>query len=573
MDMDKNNPLGVTVTKHYERDYPPEACHIITMPDQNVAEILREELDRWCCNQPTMIAAPTGSGKTTLAIEIAKYCRRKTPQKWVLLLVNRKAIAIQQMQIFASALGSKWAKVSDPEAFEYFEMLDDIHVIVATYQGFSAHRAKFPLDMVEWAIFDESHVFHADALFNAQLDQLFWKLPAIFSRANRLYLTATPDSVIHDICTAEEKNLARCYTCHSHWCSQKRGKLLLYKFPSHTQHVDLHYFRKRAEIVELVRQNPRDQFLVFTSSKENTLIPEKNSYSKMFSAAGISWGYLDSEHKGTELWKKVCRDGTFDEQVLIATSVLDCGVNLKSSSLRHIIVESTNQAEFLQMIGRRRMEHQEPLNVYIRAYTRTAIEGQHLSIVKKLRFIEYARAEIKAGNSDALAYNGWIDDSKPRNYMHLLNYLGHGAVLPKRTAENFLIWQEVHLNRLLSLFDVYNDDSAVPRAAHKWLEQDDFYSPTRWLDHDFKNRTKTELLGLLANNINRTLNKVEYQALAKDVLELVNRIQVFAHDSSSKTHRKTDTVNNRLACLNVPYEFHKTGHGEKATFTLSHVEE
>lgn len=568
---DAKNPLGVKVVDHYPWDDPPDACCIIEMPDENVADSLSEAFKQWCYGQPVMITAPTGSGKTTLVIKIAGYCHKRTPDKWVLLLVSRKAIAIQQMQIFASKLGSKWAKIADPEVFELFEVLDDIHVIIATYQGFAAHHDKFPLDKVDWVIFDEAHVFHADSLFNPQLDQLFWKLPNMFSHAHRLYLTATPDSIIHDICAAEEQNLTECASCH-HWHCHGKGKLRFYKFPAHYQHINLRYFRERSEVIELVKQNPAEQFLLFTSNKEDLENPKKTAYSKQFSEAGISWGYLDSERKGTALWKRICKDGTFDGQVLIATSVLDCGVNLKGSRLRHIVVESTDQMEFLQMIGRRRLEKQDNLTVYIKAYSREAIVNRLSSTEKALGFISNAYTMIHNGNSDALLYRGWMDESKQRPYMHSLNYLGNGAVLPKLTTKHYLRWQQMHLERLLELYDLYGDDSALPRMVHQWLGQSDAYSPDRWLDYDQKLNAKAKLFALLEDHINTIFTKDDFQSFSKDVLELVNRLQVFAHDNSDKTNRKADTVNKRLRYLHIPYEFHKNGQGKAATYTLARTE-
>lgn len=61
--------------------------------------------------------------------------------------------------------------------------------------------------MVAWVIFDEAHYFYSAACFNSHLDQLLWKLPDLFSRAHRLYLTATPGAVLPDICAAEQSNL------------------------------------------------------------------------------------------------------------------------------------------------------------------------------------------------------------------------------------------------------------------------------------------------------------------------------------------------------------------------------
>lgn len=566
------NPLGVKVVDYYAWDDPPSACHPIEMPDEKVSDILGEVFQKWCYVQPVMIAAPTGSGKTSLVIEIARYCHRVSPDKWVMLLVNRSAIAVQQMQRFSSALGSKWAKISDPDVFGLFEILEDIHVIIATYQGVSAHRDRFPLNKVAWVVFDEAHVFHADSLFNPYLDQLFWRLPKLFSHANRLYLSATPDSVIHDICDAERQNLSACAACPYPFC-QGKGKLLLYNFPAHFQSLSLRYYCEPRELVKLVQQHPKDQFLLFTAKRESLNFIQENSYMKQFRDANISCGYLDSDQKGTPLWKQVCRDGTFEEQVLIATSVLDCGVNLVSPRLCHIIVETTDQTEFLQMIGRRRLAAHENLTVYIRAYNRRTVQNRLNSVEKQLGFINRASKTIQKSGNETVLYKGWLDEDPSRPYLHLLNCSGGGKVLPKRTAQHFLIWQQVHLKRLLKCFDLYGDDSALPRTAHIWLNQDGSYSPARWLDYDAKSTSRMDLLSMIDANKDKCLNKAEYQALAKELLIRINDIQAFAHDTNESINRTPTTMNKRFEHLQIPFKFHQEGRGKGAVYTLVRTKE
>lgn len=566
------NPLGVRVTTYYPWDKPPSSCYTIEKPDEKVSTILDNAFQKWCYVQPVMIAAPTGSGKTSLVIQIARYCHRASPDKWVMLLVNRTAIAVQQMQHFASELGSKWAKITDPEVFELFEILEDVHVIITTYQGFSAHRDRFPLNKVAWVIFDEAHVFHADSLFNPYLDQLFWNLPKLFSRANRLYLSATPDSVIHDICDAEGQNLSACAACPYSSC-QGKGKLLLYKFPAHFQSLSLCYYREPIELVKLVQQHPKDQFLLFTAKRESLNFIRENSYMKQFRDANISCAYLDSDRKDTPLWKQVCRDGTFEEQVLIATSVLDCGVNLVSPRLRHIIVETTDQTEFLQMIGRRRLAAHENLTVYIRAYNRRAVQNRLNSVEKQLGFISRASKTIQKGGNEAVLYRGWMDEDPTRPYLHLLNCSGTGKILPKRTAQHYLIWQQVHLKRLLECFDLHGDDSALPRAAHIWLNQGGSYSPARWLDYDSKSTARKDLLSMVDANKGKPLNKAEYQALAKELLSRINDIQAFAHDTNERINRTPTTMNKRFEHLQIPYKFHQEGRGKGAVYILVRAKE
>lgn len=133
--------------------------------------------------------------------------------------------------------------------------------------------------MVAWVIFDEAHYFYSDACFNSHLDQLLWKLPDLFSRAYRLYLTATPGAVLPDICAAEQSNLKTCGQCR--FCHRDRaGKLLMYQFPNHSGSVKLAYFRQIDEIADLMASRPGEEFLIFTSRRETGDISDTRSYKK-----------------------------------------------------------------------------------------------------------------------------------------------------------------------------------------------------------------------------------------------------------------------------------------------------
>ena len=50
------------------------------------------------------------------------------------------------------------------------------------------------------------------------------------------------------------------------------------------------------------------------------------------------------------MWNEVCANSRFSSQVLVCTSVLDCSVSLHDPKLRHIVVETADKTEFLQML-------------------------------------------------------------------------------------------------------------------------------------------------------------------------------------------------------------------------------
>lgn len=557
----------------------PRNCQVIRMPNDWVASAMADQIERWCPTQPVLISAPTGRGKTSFVADLVRFCHRNIPGGKVLLLENRTAIATQQKRVLTTALGSKWAGVQDIQALELTDKFPDIGLTVLTYQALAAQYQNMDLNKFSYVVFDEAHYFLADSSFNFHLDRIFWKLPELFSHAHRIYMTATPGTVLPTICEAESTNLEK---CSAHWSRLQMqywtnpwmdypciegGKLLLYDFPRNFDRVNLHYYRQVGEIVSLVHAHPNEKFLVFASRREDPTDGDTKSYVQLLKAAGISVDYLDRFSKSSEVWKKVCREGRFDAQVLECTSVLDCGVSFHDSALKHIVVETTDKTEFLQEIGRKRLGAGEELNVYIRALGKGKLYARHKQTEDQLSFISEAERKIRQGKTEQLIFGAWCDEDSQRLYARLLDYEGHGRVSRKETAYRYLRWQRGTLNRLLRYADEWGDDSALPRLAHEWLEQPDSYDETHWLDFDQKSEAKEALVELLENHLATPITEERWNEFSKAVKSLCGELTSEQHDSERDL--KHQALSNRLSTIGLPYNITKS----KKTYTVKKMEE
>ena len=548
----------------YTREEIPEECHIVQMPDTWVGEALSGVIRSWCTTQPILIEAPTGQGKTEFVRRIARYQQHRRGK--VLLLVHRTAIAVQQKAGLAKALQSKWAKVEDLQALAYAdEALEDVSVTVMTYQRFAVRYKEMNLKDFAWVVGDEVHYFYSDAAFNPHLDSLFWKLPVLFRHAHRLYLSATPGTILPLLCQAEEKNLRDCRDCRC--LREGHGKLLLYRFPHHFSSVDLHYYRKVEEIADLVKSYPEEKFLIFTSTRESERDGGRRSYMAALKHRGIQAVYLDRFSKGSIHWNDLCKKERFTQQVLVCTSVLDCGVNIKDPALRHIVVETTDRTEFLQMLGRKRLMPGENIHVYLWVPDRGTICRRLSDVRCGLHLLQEGERAARAGRCDALVYRGWNDESTERRYMHLFNYTGKGHLAPKRTASLYLHWQEATLQSLLDSEKRLGDGSALPRLAHQWLEQPDGYAPQRWLGYNRKAQAKTDLMAFLTASAGSSMDRTSFAAFSKEFTPLANAVQSFPHDSTRTLGHQA--INSRLNALGLPFQVLASN----GTFTVFHKEE
>lgn len=541
----------------YLHEAVPEDCCLVDQPDGWVSEVLDGELDRMCIPQPTLIAAPTGGGKTTFTKDVVRYCQRVTPGKKVLLLVNRSAINIQQKRDLAKALGSKWKAACD-FTLENLNEFEDVNLAVMTYQALAVRHTRMDLKEYGWVICDEVHVFYSDALFNERLDSLFWKLPKLFSHACRIYLSATPERIVKLLCEAERTNLERCYSCVNPWkCGVERvGKLVVHQFPRHYDRVKLRYFRERVEIVEHIKRCGDEKFMVFTARREDGSADVAKSYTKLLRDAGISCEYLDSGLKGSGVWKEVCAKGRFEAQVLVCTSVLDCGVNITDPEMRHIVVETTDKVEFLQMIGRKRLKEKEMLTVYVHAIERGEICRYLYGVREDLRIIREVERAIGRGEVDRIVRYGWNDEDAECPQRRLFNYLGKGRVAPKETAYNHLRWREEGLKQLLRYDERYGDEVALPLMTHEWLVDLDGYDPGNWLDYEDKTKHREKLIALLEEYLGQEFEGAKPLPLCQNISE---KLDAFSgrHHANTREILGVVALNRQFKLLGIPFEFVK----------------
>ena len=85
--------------------------------------------------------------------------------------------------------------------------------------------------------------------------------------------------------------------------------------------------------------------------------------------------------------ENIIKKEQFEQRVVIATKVLDNGVNIKDPQLKHIVIDAYEKTEFLQMLGRKRWINEEDhAFLYIKnipeGTLRRKVKNQNLSIVQ-----------------------------------------------------------------------------------------------------------------------------------------------------------------------------------------------
>ena len=78
--------------------------------------------------------------------------------------------------------------------------------------------------------------------------------------------------------------------------------------------------------------------------------------------------FLSSENKkkdeNAEIYNRLIRECKFDCRVLIATTVIYNGINIKDDAVKHIVLPFTSMSVTKQLLGRKRMTENETVKTY-----------------------------------------------------------------------------------------------------------------------------------------------------------------------------------------------------------------
>ena len=110
--------------------------------------------------------------------------------------------------------------------------------------------------------------------------------------------------------------------------------------------------------------------------------------------------YLDKETIRTrgqakKTFEKIISTESFDEKVLVCTSVLDTGVNLKMKDLKGIVLDCNQRDQIKQEFGRKRfIDESDAVNLYIISRDRKKLESDKNKANRKLKLALHFKYEF-----------------------------------------------------------------------------------------------------------------------------------------------------------------------------------
>lgn len=154
------------------------------------------------------------------------------------------------------------------------------------------------------------------------------------------------------------------------------------------ENISVFYFHKFDDIMsKLKTATSTNKWMVFVDSERTGISLEGRLNEHGIPTVLLSAYSIRKKCAAAEEFETITQTAHFDSQVLIATSVMDCGVSIVDSYVSNIVIAHHNKTTFLQMLGRKRLSDGEHINLYIKYYDAASINGVYHQYDKKLRYL------------------------------------------------------------------------------------------------------------------------------------------------------------------------------------------
>ena len=448
-----------------------------------IEEAIGDKYLKWSCRTPVFIDAPTGSGKSTFVCHKLIADAQKANQH-LLLVSNRAALVRQQKKkvIEAACPEINLGKVDDSTIDEYKiwgnVCICTYHGLMALVNKAKIYQElKNFLDLLMYAVFDEVHFLYADSTFASSTEELLKFIPAWFYNVIRVYMTATSNSILSTLQNAErlaQQTLSNTPNLvpfgHPTKAAIPGWKFRYYRMPRDYSRYQLHFFfeygtdeplstenmenmskkgrqgKLRKELASLMscvpKPTPENKLLVFVRRRKDGIALENAWLEKgvdaifidrtsKFAPTEISDVEMDEEddeedsdqekqRQKNDVWNKLIREEKFDQSVLLATSVLDCGINICDPFVKTVAIFADDPTAFLQMLGRKRMSEAdtEKLDVWVYvprsdSFSKLAgVKEQEIELAERLSCIRDHQTQESTFRSGPLVPHLTIIDRK-----------------------------------------------------------------------------------------------------------------------------------------------------------------
>jgi len=331
-----------------------------------VSDGIGDGYELWESQKPVLISAQTGSGKNTFIEEVLIPYRKKlnytqNVKKKILILSNRIALNAQ--------LKSRIENTGVAQ--------------VMLYQSFlNFAELQKNLDQYSHIVCDECHFFSADAMFNPTTALILDGIIRKFQHAVRIYMSSTFTDCLPYIFDYEK----RIYRLNNQKLSTGKNQkfnlvydfeFLYYKFNRDYSYLTIGYYSAHMDLKDTILDSVErgEKWLIFIDNTKQCqrlkadLLQYSNSRGDggaVLTEADIM--VIDARNKVDAEYIESIKSERFNCKILISTSVIDNGINIKDAALKNIVVSDISKSKCLQMVGRKRVVANQQVNLYIQKF-------------------------------------------------------------------------------------------------------------------------------------------------------------------------------------------------------------
>ncbi|WP_419015658.1 DEAD/DEAH box helicase family protein [Dysosmobacter sp.] len=150
------------------------------------------------------------------------------------------------------------------------------------------------------------------------------------------------------------------------------------------------YFRSYSEIFEQIQVSSTDEkWLIFVDEERDGIALTAQLNQLTIDTVLLSRTTVGKTKNGRDTFEEITNTGHYSCRVLIATELLDCGVSVVDSAVKHVVISQSRKNTFLQMLGRRRTREGDIVRLYLPCYSPKKIYGKMRQLDFKLQAIAH----------------------------------------------------------------------------------------------------------------------------------------------------------------------------------------
>lgn len=497
------------------------------------------------------IESPTGTGKSSFVLDkLFPFAAEKNYN--ILYLANRSALNQQIKNAVARKLKVKEKIKKDEATFYLPESFCCLTVI--NYQAISLDSTALETFLSDYAyiVFDEAHFFVEDSLFNAKTGLLLKSVLDASPDAVWIFLSATLDGSEELLLAAADKIQPNNLIDANLNKVVFRDHCIVYKNNYQSAVYTPSFFRGIDDLMPVINRTVGEKWLIFVSSIQRG----KALQQRIKKETGRKAVFLSSENKAGKRWEMLSAEERYDEDVLIATKVLDNGVNIRDEDVRHIVIPFCDRTEFMQMLGRRRTHEGERVCLYVEVPTIQKINTLRHGVETKRKAINGVNG-CAPNKKKALLAKMWEAGRKDINSLFYINKAGN-------LTSNFLA--EEKLKQLSDFYGMlaahYKEGACYEKTVLTWIKMEK--SEPVYLGQI----GSEDIIGFLSHWDGEKIQMAEWENFYKEFERLYgqecrNRFPIDsaeyqkAFSVRKAPPRRKSTVNRQMQILGLPYKLNK----------------